>query len=185
MTKQQNTLKGFAKHLSEFEFNALIKGKHLGFTAAYKMYSNCVFSLAWYLTKDHGLAEDIMQKTFEKLLQNSSTIKQRETLGGWLKQCVINETASWFRKHPQLYTISELSEELSNASELPITTTLATGCLNQLPTQAKNVIYQHVVLGEKHSEIALKMGIEADHSRQIYHRAVKQIRQWLLAKGLK
>ncbi len=193
---------GFGKTLSELDFVALKRGKHQGFNAAYQLYADHVYSLCVHILGNEQTAADIMQTVFETLLIKSSTLQKRESLGSWLKQCSINACMGYFRQikqehlffeqdttslsvgeksnNAEHYTSDEevVKNSTHNAESLPINS-----LLKKLPTTQRSVVYLHAAQGLKHNEIAPSLGIEESNSRQLYSRAIKQLRLWLGKAG--
>ena len=181
---------GFGKTLSDIDFAALKKGKHQGFIKAYKMYADSVYSLAVHIIKNHDLASDMLQQVFESLLNKSSSLQSAETLGAWLKQCTVNACMAHFRKEKQHNVYLEKSQQpfdgqVEREQEPSDNTSTETDAkeinslLKKLPATPRSIVYLHSVQGLKHNEIAPSLGIKESNSRQLYSRALKQLKYWL------
>lgn len=174
---------GFGKTLSEIEFVALKKGKHHGFDAAYKLYADHVYSLCIHILGNEQTAADVMQTVFEILLNKSSSLQSHTTLGPWLKQCSINACMGYFRQIKQeslfLNHPMNVASETTDIDETNDDELVSMAMMNKLPTVSRSVVYSHAVQGLKHSEIAPTLGIKESNSRQLYSRAMKQLRSWL------
>jgi RNA polymerase sigma-70 factor (ECF subfamily) len=177
--------KGFGKTLSEFDFVALKKGKHNGFNAAYHLYADHVYSLARHIVGNEQTAADLLQVVFETLLKKAAKLQDVNTLGPWLKQCTVNACMGYFRKIKQenLFIKNSIpgnSEEFESidTNEDSLTPSQVTDMLNKLPSTSRSVVYLHTVQGLKHSEIAPSLGINESNSRQLYSRALKQMKTW-------
>jgi len=179
--------KGFGQALSQIEFLALKKGKHHGFNAAYKLYSDHVYSLALHIVKNKHTALDLMQLVFEALLVKSYTINSVDALGTWLKQCTVNVCMDYFRKNKnEFYRLSEESdsEKQVDVSQPNLASdTQALDMLKRLPLIQRSIVYFYSVSGLNHREIALKLGINETSSRKNYSRSMKQLRSWLNKSG--
>lgn len=199
---------GFGKTLSELDFVALKRGKHHGFNAAYQLYADHVYSLCVHILGNEQTAADIMQTVFETLLIKSSSLQKCESLGAWLKQCSINACMGYFRQIKQEHLFFEhntstlsvagksdscenanfvidnsfeensISNNVNNENAIPINS-----LLKRLPTTARSVVYLHAAQGLKHNEIAPSLDIEESNSRQLYSRAIKQLRLWIGKAG--
>jgi len=181
---------GFGKALSEFDFVALKKGKHHGFIAAYDLYADPVYSLARHILSNADLSSDILQQVFEILLNKSSSLKSEITLGPWLKQCTINACTEHFRKEKRnnLF-IDRLQTSLSSQDEIDKGSSINTysdndtksmnELLHKLPATSRSVVYLYSIQQLKHCEIAPSLGIKESNSRQLYSRAIKQMKSWL------
>jgi RNA polymerase sigma factor (sigma-70 family) len=186
---------GFGQALSEFEFAALKKGNKSGFNAAYNLYSDRIYSLSLHLVSEPQTAADIMQQVFEKLLLKSASLHGVQTLGGWLKQTTINACMEYFRRTKNEFSLNnpdnEAHETISGDSDHSETITPAFNdesqvldYLSQLPYLQRSVVYFYAVHGLKHREIAPSLGIDEANSRQIYRRALTQLKLWLQKASL-
>ena len=179
--------KGFGKTISEFDFVALKKGKHVGFIAAYNLYAEHIFSLCIHLVKYEEVSTDIMQSVFEILLKKSSAIKARETLGAWLKQCTINECMKYFRGNMQHNVFLDNffhEEEFIDLDCLhDKTDNFVTANLMRLSMISRNVLYLHAVQNLKHSEIAKNLSIKESNSRKLYSRAINEMKVWMTKRN--
>ena len=180
---------GFGQVLSEFEFTALKKGQKHGFEAAYRLFADVVYSLALHLVADKDTAADILQQVFEKLLQKAESLNGTYTMGGWLKQTTINECMMHFRRSKKNLSLddddsglkAELIEAALHSDEAPTfeDESQALAHLSRLPTLQRSVVYFYAIYGYKHRDIAPSLGIDEANSRQLYHRAMKQLKSWL------
>jgi len=176
---------GFGKTMSEFDFVALKKGKHNGFNAAYHLYADHVYSLARHIAGNEQVAADLLQIVFETLLKKSAKLQDVNTLGPWLKQCTINACMGYFRKIKQenLFIKNSISSDsadigYTDTNDSSLAPPQVTDMLNKLPSTSRTVVYLHAVQGLKHSEIAPSLGINESNSRQLYSRALKQMKAW-------
>ena len=178
---------GFGKTLSELDFVALKRGKHQGFNAAYQLYADHVYSLCIHILSDEQTAADIMQTVFETLLIKSSTIQKNESLGAWLKQCSVNACMGYFRKKKQetlfFESVKNQFDDSYDEKNLENDTSQVNNLLKKLPSTSRSVVYLHAAQGLKHNEIAPNLGIEESNSRQLYSRALKQLKSWLGKAG--
>lgn len=187
---------GFGQVLSEFEFAALKKGKKSGFNAAYQMFSDRIYSLSLHLVGEPQTAADILQQVFEKLLNKSSSLKSHETVGGWLKQTTINTCMEYFRRTKNEVSFDDPDEQTAQfitdneaVVAVDFNTTLTDESqileyLSRLPYLQRSVVYFYAVHQLKHREIAPSLGIDEANSRQIYRRALIQLKSWLQKASL-
>lgn len=177
---------GFGQSLTQFEFVALIKDKRQGFDAAYKLYADHVYSLALHILGDKDVACDILQQVFETLLIKATQVKKLESLGPWLKRVTINACMGYFRKTAKTNNNIDTEEVLEMLAEPQFIqeTKLKDerqilDYLSKLPSIQRSVVYYYAVHGLKHNEIAPSLGIEEANSRQLYRRALQQLKLWL------
>lgn len=177
---------GFGQSLTQFEFVALTKGKRHGFDAAYKLYADHVYSLALHILGDKDAACDILQQAFETLLIKVSQVKKSASLGAWLKRITINACMGYFRKTAKTNNdidAEEAYEMLSEPHYIQETSfkdeRQVLDYLAKLPSIQRSVVYYYAVHGLKHNEIAPSLDIEEANSRQLYRRALQQLKSWL------
>ncbi|NQZ80317.1 MAG: RNA polymerase sigma factor [Colwellia sp.] len=181
--------KGFGQVLSEIDFIALKKGKHYGFNAAYKLYADHVYSLCFHIVGNEQVSSDLLQAVFETLLNKSSKLQGAETFGPWLKKCSVNACMNYFRQtkrdniffNSPLHVVNNSAEQQYARDESSDVT--VNSALEQLSSTSRSVVYLHTVKDLKHSEIAPNLGIEESNSRQLYRRALKQMRSCLKKQG--
>lgn len=177
---------GFGQSLTQFEFVALTKDKRHGFDAAYKLYADHVYSLALHILGDKDVACDILQQVFETLLMKVAQVKKLESLGAWLKRITINACMGHFRKVAktnknidaeeafEILAEPQYIQEIRFKDERQVLDYLA-----KLPSIQRSVVYYYAVHGLKHNEIAPNLDIEEANSRQLYRRALQQLKLWL------
>ncbi|MEW6982416.1 RNA polymerase sigma factor [Colwelliaceae bacterium 6471] len=175
--------KGFGQAISLFDFVALKKGRHDGFNAAYHTYADHVYSLSLHIIGNEQAASDVLQTVFETLLVKSSSLNSAETLGGWLKQSTINACMGYFRrnKHEKIKfeentdmlieALTDNYEKLNEKDNMTISSLLET-----LPVLQRSIIYAYAVQDLRHKEVASTIGINEAYSRQVYKRAITQLR---------
>ncbi len=175
---------GFGQQLNQQEFTMLQNKQHSGFNAAYQLYADYVYSLSLHIVCNEQQAADILQQVFEKLLIKSSAIKQKETLGAWLKTCTINECTEYFRKikkeqhYQATVSVNEMATRtLEQQHELDQNKTEQ--LINELPVTQRSIVYLHAIQNLKHREIAKNMGAHEDSIRQSYRRAINTLKKWL------
>ena len=64
----------------------------------YQKYKPRVFRTALAITKDRGVAEDILQETFLRLFVHADRIKTDVPLGPWLYRVAVNLSYSWVQR---------------------------------------------------------------------------------------
>lgn len=185
-TKDFMKKQGFGQALTQFEFVALTKEKRHGFDAAYKLYADHVYSLALHILNDKDAACDILQQVFETLLMKVTQVRSEDSLGAWLKRTTINACMGYFRKSAKIDSSQNAQEALEMAGEhVAVQEALfkneaqVLDYLARLPSIQRSVVYFYAVQGLKHNEIAPSLGIEEANSRQLYRRALKQLKSWL------
>jgi len=120
--------------------------------AIYNKYVDTVYRVAFMYLKNKSDAEDVLQNTFIKLMQNKDKIKSLEHAKAWLiltatNMCK-NHLAYWWRKNSDIDNINEgyLAANDSNSEVL--------NAVLRLPNKYKTVIYLYYYEGYNSVEIA-------------------------------
>ena len=139
-------------------------------------------------TKNMADAEDLCQNAFIKIKDNLHRYKDTGSLEGWLRRIIINMAIDDIRKK-KIETCEKVNWEIiDNRAYTHIPTPLLSDDFtiedvirvkNKL-TPRKLEIFNLILEGYKHKEIAVKLNISEGHSKATYHRAKKSLKQLLL-----
>jgi RNA polymerase sigma-70 factor (ECF subfamily) len=126
-------------------------------------------------------AQDILQEGFIKVFENLKSLKNIESLEGWMKKIFVNEALKFIEKDKRL-----MSVDISNASKI---TSVAASILDQfstdditkiiqgLPDKMRIVFNMYAIEGYSHQEIAKELNIAIGTSKSNLHDARKQIKR--------
>lgn len=154
-----------------------VSGKSEAQEALYKKYSGKLFGVSLRYTKDYSAAEDILQESFIKIFNNISSYKGTGSFEGWMRRILINTALERFRKHFQLYSISEVHENeisldydniLADISAKDLLT-----LIQELPPAYKMVFNLYAIDGYSHKEIGDILNISIGTSKSNLSRARK------------
>jgi len=135
-------------------------------------FSNPVFNLAYRLTNQREMGEDVLQNTFIKVLIGIENFKCQAPFGMWLRKIAVNESLMLLRKNKHLrdherlandetYDISKLvthkNPERGGVYQDQVESTLEK-ILAELPDATRIVIWLKEVEGYSHQEISVMMG---------------------------
>lgn len=154
-------------------------------------FSKPVFNLAFRLTNQREMAEDVLQNTFLKVLNGIESFQCQAPFGMWLRKIALNESLMLLRKNKRLSDFVHLgsSDEFDNVIELgshekpqrceihqyQVESTLEK-TLAELPNATRVVIWLKEVEGYSHQEIADMMGKTESYSKSLLSRAFKNLR---------
>jgi RNA polymerase sigma factor (sigma-70 family) len=167
----------------------------IDFNQIYFKYSKRLLFIAFSVTRDKFLAEDVVQETFIKAFKRMGTVEDLDKIGSWLSS-IATRTAIDFlraekRKNCQLAEQSVLEsvqdQKASNTEEKVIFKLLKEDISHSLRALSKE--YQIVLTlklqhGLKETEIARLLKLKSSTVKTRIYRARKQLKQMFEAKDL-
>ena len=160
---------------------ALLRGARRGdqdaFCRLYDLHARSVHALAWRLTGDRALAEDIVQDTFLRMLGHLRGLQAGRPVRPWLRQVAarlaIDRLRRRWREQPESATT-----EPASTSVAPDAWGEAMGLLNRLSPQARALVWLHQMEGWTHDELGRRFGHSESWSKSIVSRALAQLREY-------
>ncbi|MFI5209422.1 MAG: RNA polymerase sigma factor [Gemmatimonadales bacterium] len=154
--------------------------------AMYERHVDRVYRLAWRLTGDPHLAEDVSQETFIRAFDRLRGFRGESSLATWLAAITTSMAFNALRKVKR-FRSREVDMEV--APELPSTGRQAEPDLHHrigraieaLPQGYRAVFLMHDVEGYTHEEIGFALGIETGTSKAQLSRARARLRRSLAA----
>jgi len=154
-----------------------ISGKPEAQEALYKKYSGKFFGVSLRYTKDYSAAEDVLQEAFIKIFNHISSYKGTGSFEGWMRRILINTALERFRKHFQLYPISDIDESDSSFNYDNVLNDISVkdllGLIQELPPAYKMVFNLYAIDGYSHKEIGDILNISIGTSKSNLSRARK------------
>ena len=152
-----------------------ISGKRKAQEQLFKRFSDEMFGVCLYYSKDYTEAEDTLHEGFMKVFQKISQFQGKGSLAGWIKRIMINTALEKYRKHTQMYAIGEdIDAELDIVPER-VTQDLAVqdllNLVRELSPQYKMVFNLYAIDGYSHKEISEMLGISEGTSKSNLARA--------------
>lgn len=155
--------------------------------ALYDAHVDRVFGLAFRMTGDQSLAEDLTQETFLRAFDRLAEFRGDAALSTWLHTVAVRTVLSGLRKvrrirdrEADLDHLPELPSPRSRDAELRL---LLDDALDALPEDMRLVFLMHDVEGFKHHEIGAGLGITTGTSKSRLHRARIWLRDYLTRVG--
>ncbi|WP_175986664.1 RNA polymerase sigma factor [Bacillus sp. Marseille-Q1617] len=158
------------------------------FDDVYIQFHRLIYHIAYKLTKDAHLSEDIVQETFMKAYRKWDTLIDFRKIQSWLSS-IANRTAIDFirkesKRREDLVDDQEAYDSPFIASSTRMVETemelhffeeeIAEG-IEQLPATQQEVLRLKVIHGLSDKEIAQKLGLNPSTVKTRYHRARKQL----------
>lgn len=152
-----------------------ISGKRKAQEQLFNLFSDEMFGVCLYYSKDYTEAEDTLHEGFMKVFQKIAQFSGKGSLVGWIKRIMINTALEKYRKQTQLYAIGdEINLENDISPENVIDDLSVQDILNmvrELSPQYKMVFNLYAIDGYSHKEISEMLGISEGTSKSNLARA--------------
>ena len=151
------------------------RGDPDAFTVLYQRHARAIHSLAWRLTGEPQIAEDILQETFMRLLRNIGGTDPERPLRPWLRTVATNLAIDHLRRGQRELT-DETLEITAPSRQEPDRYLEASGLLRHLPPLARALVWLNQVEGWTHLSLGQKFGRSESWSKSIVARALTRLR---------
>jgi RNA polymerase sigma factor (sigma-70 family) len=174
-------------------------GRYLGgndpdaFAGLVRRHAGFVYSVACRQTRDRSLAEDVTQAVFLLLVRKAASLRQHETLSGWLFTAATLESRNllrargrearrverYGREHPT--TARDETMPYDSRSDIDPHLNEALGSLGEAERQA---VLMRYVRQDPYDRVAAVLGVSPEAARQRVHRALERMRGFLAKRGV-
>lgn len=160
--------------------HAAQQGDIQAYQQLYTLHVNKVYSLAYRLTGDHGMAEDATQEVFIQLWQKITGFAGNSRFSTWLYSVASNVTITYMRKQKS-WLQRVFSQETVIVPELSShdSTVSLDELIVKLPEQTRIVFVLHAIEGRRHEDIATTLKIATGTSKAQFHRAKTLLQEWM------
>jgi RNA polymerase sigma factor (sigma-70 family) len=159
-----------------------IKNKRKAQIELYNHYASSLLSVSMRYVADKSEAEDILQESFLKILNNIKEYEGKGHFENWMRKIVINTAITYFHKEKKHY----YHEEIENVKDYEIQFQLSpekefeanelNELLTKMPDGYRIVFNMFAIEGYKHKEIAEKLNIDENTSKTQFLRA----KNWII-----
>jgi RNA polymerase sigma-70 factor (ECF subfamily) len=150
-------------------------GKVKGQESLYRMFSDKMFGVCRYYTKDYTEAEDVLHEGFMKVFNKVSQFQGKGSFEGWMRRIFINTALERYRRQNILYTVEDYEEFIEdtdyNDAISDLTMQDLHSIIQELPPKYKMVFNLYAIEGYQHKDIAEKLGISEGTSKSNLARA--------------
>jgi RNA polymerase sigma-70 factor (ECF subfamily) len=167
------------------------EGSEEAFAELVKIYKIKVFNLAYSLTRDRDVADDLAQEAFIKAYYALPRFQSRSGFGTWLYRIAINHVRDYLRKKSRMIQIS--IEKIKESSILQEDKTmkeekelieeqrrqLVRQSIQSLPEKHQAILSLRDIQGFSYEEISKILKISAGTVDSRIHRARKMLRKKL------
>ncbi len=163
----------------------------MDFYEVYEEHYDRVRSFILASVKNRWVADDLVQETFLRVLQNLSKVRDQAKLSSWIFRIAANLCQDYFRSPSRKLMCFEDNPagELPGDSSLEKkveqyeTSLLVQDLIKLLPEPLRQVIFLCDIKEESQQETAELLGITLDNLKVRLHRARKQLKAIIEEKG--
>ncbi len=154
------------------------------FEELFKRYYSPLCAFAYRYTKNHDIAEEIVQDAFTYLWENSAGIEIRTTLESYLYGAVRNACLNHLKhlkvqEKYEAHTRHLETTETTNFAELDELEEAIQSALDALPEKCREIFEMNRYQGLKYKEISEKLEVSVKTVETQMSRALKSLRQSL------
>ena len=161
-------------------------GNSSGFNELYNQYSKAMYNTSLRIVNNAADAEDIVQEGFTDAFKNIKGFNYQSTFGAWIKRIVINKSINHLRnKKLKLVDINQTSiselenDEVINEEEIQFKVEEIRKAVRMLPDGYRTVFTLCAFEGYDYEEISEILNVSESTVRSQYHRAKKQLLQFI------
>ena len=155
----------------------------------YEIYYKMVYKTAFFVTREHESAQDILQDTFIKAFKSLHKVEDHDKIKSWLATITTRTAIDYCRKQGKV-TIHELNEEIttdySPSAEDAVVTMWTNNILwstvRSLDYITSSILVLKFVHGFKDEEVALHLDMSVGTVKSRIHRAKQKLKDELEQK---
>ena len=159
--------------------DACIANERLAQREMYERYCNAMYTIAYRITNDFELANDVLQDAFIQIFKNLQQFRRESTLGAWIKTIVIRTA---YRKVKQRVVFEDI-DNVNPQERIDWGTNLDAEYLEKaiqsLPEGYRAVFVLAEVEGYAHREVGELLGISEGTSKSQLFYAKRRLREML------
>lgn len=148
----------------------------------YDRYSKAMYTIAYRITGDFELANDVLQEAFIKVFRNLSKFRKESTLGAWIKTIVVRTAISRVKRQTNFEPLENHHTKdliVNWGSNLDIE--YLEKAIAALPDGYRAVFVMIEVEGYSHKDVAEMLGISVGTSKSQLFYAKKRLRKTISA----
>ncbi|MBK8044033.1 MAG: RNA polymerase sigma factor [Haliscomenobacter sp.] len=158
---------------------ACLREDRLAQKALYEKYSQAMYTLAYRITGDFELANDVLQEGFVKVFQHLVNFRKESTLGAWIKTIVLRTALSKVKRQQKFDPEDAIPADYAVDWGDFIEAEYLEQAINNLPPGYRTVFILIEVEGYSHQEVADLLGISTGTSKSQLFYAKKRLREAL------
>lgn len=135
------------------------------------------------LTKNATLAEDIIQEVFTTLWEKRHTLKEDQSIAGWLFTISYNKSVDALKKRLKEAAVMKLlaipQEETENTNLTEVQLDILNKALDQLSPQKRKVFTLCKVEGKSYEQASVQLNISKHTVKEYLSEAVRSVKTYL------
>ena len=149
----------------------------------YCQYRRSIFAVAYAVTHDHQLSEDVLQDTIIRIWENASDYRQGSRAKAWIHAIARNQSLDIIRQRSHSVSIENfenkpMPEQLITRIE-PADRMMLEAGLSKLDHDQSIIFVLKAIVGLSHLEISKMLDIPYRLVRYRYHRAISKLKEFL------
>lgn len=176
-----------AKEQLEECLRLLKKGNIDAITPIYQQMSKPVYTVAFAILKDEGLAQDVMEDTFLKVRSNINNYQEGTNPSAWILTIARNFALMEYRKRKKEVAFDPQEQDYIMGSyqfEYNEINPALKQALQSLTDEEREIVLLHVIQEYKHREIATMLNKPLGTILWIYNKAMKKLKIALNKEGV-
>lgn len=150
------------------------------FETLYRRHGGTVYALVLRMTGHPATAEDVLQDTFLRALEQGASYRGQAPLRSWLKRIAANAAIDRLRRDRRLVALEQAEAQAAGAPvERAGQVAEVLGLLAHLDPAARSVVWLHEMEGYSHPEIAALFGHSESWSKSLLARSLERLRSEL------
>lgn len=144
-----------------------------------------MMAVCFRYSKNKEEAEDILQEGFIKVFKNIHQYKKKGPLGGWIRRIMVNVAIEAYRQKQHSLTLVNIDDvKIRQHSPEDVSSYIGAmelmKMIQNLPPAYQMVFNLYVFEGQKHKEIAKRLGISVGTSKSNLFNARKLLQENIL-----
>lgn len=162
--------------------DACLNNERLAQKTLYDKYKDAMFTVAYRITNNFELAQDVLQDAFIQIFKSLKSFRKESTIGAWIKIIVVRTALKAIKKQPHFspiedYIIGNKNQYIDWGNYLDAE--YLEKAIQALPDGYRAVFVLIEVEGYPHKEVAKLLNISEGTSKsQLFH-AKKKLRAML------
>ncbi len=158
---------------------AFKKGDEQAFDILYNETSPAVYYTILSILHDESLSEDIMQETYIKMIEELDRYKGKNEFTAWIKTIARNKALNEYKRRQKEFSVDSAESEYLFDSVHPSSEKeyYLKKLLEDLPKDEREIVLRHVILEDKHKDIAKKLDMPLGTVLWKYQKALKTLRK--------
>ena len=167
-----------------------IKGERSSQQMLYEQYYSKMMGVCYRYAKDGDEAKDLCHDGFLKIFRSLHKYNFNGSLEGWMRRLMINSAIDHYRKHKNVFSLSETniketSEDPDNSEDdiySGFNSQMIMEAVQNLSPAYRTVFNLYAVEGYSHKEIAEKLNISIGTSKSNFAKARMNLKKQLESK---